>query len=101
MKDSKESNRSRISEIFTYLHEHPEISWKEVGTTAYLKKLIEQEGFSVRTFDDSTGLVVEIGEGPTCIGIRADLDALWQEVDGVFKANHSCGHDAHMTIGIG
>lgn len=101
MKDGKESNRSRIDEIFTYLHEHPEISWKEVETTAYLKKLIEQEGFSVRTFNDSTGLVVEIGEGPTCIGIRADMDALWQEVDGVFKANHSCGHDAHMTIGIG
>ena len=29
------------------------------------------------------------------------MDALWQEVDGEFKANHSCGHDAHMTIVMG
>lgn len=101
MKDSKDSHRVKINEVFTYLHEHPEASWREVGTTAYLKKLIEQEGFSVRTFDGCTGLVVEIGEGSTCIGIRADMDALWQEVDGVFRANHSCGHDAHMTIGFG
>lgn len=101
MKDSKDSHRIKINEVFTYLHEHPEASWREIGTTAYLKKLIEQEGFSVQTFDGCTGLVVEIGEGSTCIGIRADMDALWQEVDGVFRANHSCGHDAHMTIGFG
>lgn len=101
MKDSKDSHRVKINEVFTYLHEHPEASWREIGTTAYLKKIIEQEGFSVQTFDGCTGLVVEIGEGSTCIGIRADMDALWQEVDGVFRANHSCGHDAHMTIGFG
>ena len=29
------------------------------------------------------------------------MDALWQEVNGEFKANHSCGHDAHMTIVMG
>ncbi len=101
MKSCIEPHRTRLNEAFTYLHEHPEISWEEVGTTAYLKKLIEQEGYPVQTFDECTGLVVEVGEGPICIGIRADMDALWQEVDGVFKANHSCGHDAHMTIGFG
>lgn len=29
------------------------------------------------------------------------MDALWQEVDGTYQANHSCGHDGHMTIGLG
>jgi amidohydrolase len=29
------------------------------------------------------------------------MDALWQEVDGEMKANHSCGHDAHMSMVIG
>ncbi|WP_342542857.1 M20 peptidase aminoacylase family protein [Paenisporosarcina sp. FSL H8-0542] len=101
MKESNESHRARINEVFDYLHAHPEVSWKEVGTTAYLKKLIEQEGFTVQTFDECTGLVVEVGEGEACIGIRADMDALWQEVNSVFKANHSCGHDAHMTMGVG
>jgi amidohydrolase len=32
------------------------------------------------------------------IGLRTDIDALWQEVDGTWRANHSCGHDAHMTM---
>lgn len=26
------------------------------------------------------------------------MDALWQNVNGEWKANHSCGHDAHMTM---
>ncbi len=45
--------------------------------------------------------MIEIGHGKPVIGLRADIDALWQEVDGEFTANHSCGHDAHMTIAIG
>lgn len=101
VKDVLISNKNKIDDLFHYLHRNPEISWQEVGTTAHLKKVIESEGFRVHTFDDCTGLVVEKGEGPYCIGIRADMDALWQEVDGSFKANHSCGHDAHMAIAYG
>jgi amidohydrolase len=101
MNDILLTHKQKLDEALHYLNTHPEVSWKEVETTAYLKKVLEREGFKVQTFDDCTGLYVEIGEGPTCIGVRADIDALWQEVDGVFKANHSCGHDAHMTIAFG
>lgn len=101
VKDVLISNKNKVDDLFHYLHRNPEISWQEVGTTAHLKKVIENEGFRVHTFDDCTGLVVEIGEGPYCIGVRADMDALWQEVDGSFQANHSCGHDAHMSIAYG
>ncbi len=46
--------------------------------------------------------MLKSGRGNPVIAIRADMDALWQEVDGEFKANHSCGHvDAHMTIVMG
>jgi|GEM_PF-13964 len=38
-------------------------------------------------------------KGP-CIALRTDIDALWQQVDGVARANHSCGHDAHMTMAL-
>lgn len=88
-------------EVFQHLHTHPEISWQEVETTRYLKNLLEGEGFSVETFNDSTGLVVTVGSGEPCVGLRADIDALWQEVDGTYQANHSCGHDAHMTLAVG
>ncbi|HAQ08192.1 MAG TPA: amidohydrolase, partial [Bacillus bacterium] len=35
------------------------------------------------------------------VAVRADIDALWQEVDGVWRANHSCGHDANMSMVLG
>ncbi|MBM7714068.1 amidohydrolase [Bacillus thermophilus] len=91
-----------LYKIFDYLHENPEVSWKEFNTTNYVVKIFQQEGADViTTFEDSPGLVAEIGDGPITVGIRADMDALWQEVDGVWRANHSCGHDAHMTLALG
>ncbi|WP_243292703.1 M20 peptidase aminoacylase family protein [Bacillus sp. FJAT-47783] len=93
--------RERLHELFQYLHEHPETSWNEYNTTAYISRFLENEGVSYKVFDDCPGVVAEIGSGKPVIAIRADMDALWQEVDGEFKANHSCGHDAHMTIVMG
>ena len=90
-----------IEEVFNYLHSHPETSWHEIETTHFLKDFLTKKGFTVTTFDDSTGLVVTIGSGKPCVGIRSDMDALWQEINGVFKATHSCGHDAHMTMVLG
>ncbi|GGA65669.1 M20 peptidase aminoacylase family protein [Ornithinibacillus halotolerans] len=90
-----------LKEVFNYLHAHPEVSWKEYGTTEYIKELLEGKDCHITTFQDTTGLVVDIGSGKPVVAIRADMDALWQEVDGEFKANHSCGHDAHMTIVLG
>ncbi|AXI01331.1 amidohydrolase [Sporosarcina sp. PTS2304] len=90
-----------IEEVFTHLHEHPEISWQEVETTKYLQQLLEDEEFQVTTVEGSTGLVVTVGTGEYCVALRTDIDALWQEVDGIYQANHSCGHDAHMTMAVG
>lgn len=96
-----EEIKEELLEIFHHLHENPEVSWKEYETTRYLTNLLKSNGFFPILFDDCTGLMVEIGEGSYCVGLRTDIDALWQEVDGEFKGNHSCGHDAHMTIVLG
>ena len=64
-------------------------------------ELLTQEGFSPKRFKNSTGLYVDVGKGNPKVGLRTDIDALWQEVDGHFRANHSCGHDGHMTMAIG
>lgn len=101
MKEIIENIKPVAEKVFAHLHAHPEISWQEVETTRYLKELLEAEGIRVETFDDSTGLVAVIGEGKPCVGLRTDIDALWQEVDGEYRANHSCGHDAHMTLAVG
>ena len=73
------------------------MSWKEVETTAKLAEILTGLDVKHSTFDDVTGVVAEIGEGDRIIAVRADIDALWQEVGGVHKANHSCGHDANMA----
>ncbi len=91
----------RLAEIFTHLHEHPEISWQEKQTTQYIANLLKEAQMEPQLFEDMTGLYVDIGKGTPRVGFRTDIDALWQEVDGEFKANHSCGHDGHMTMAIG
>lgn len=101
MKEIVEGLAPRLREIFDHLHTHPEISWQELETTAYIKSLVEPLDVRVREFDEMTGLVVDVGAGGPVVALRADIDALWQEVGGTFQANHSCGHDAHMTIALG
>lgn len=94
----------RILETFHYLHEHPEISWEEVKTTNYISRLLSESGCRPRTFEDCTGVIGDYGNFESnlpVIGIRADIDALWQNVKGKDQANHSCGHDAHMSVGLG
>ncbi|NUH84166.1 M20 peptidase aminoacylase family protein [Bacillus firmus] len=101
MKAIIEEIKPALDQVFNHLHENPEVSWREFKTTEYLQKFLEYRGFRVQLFGDCTGLVVEVGGGSPCVALRADMDALWQEVDGKFQANHSCGHDAHMTMGVG
>lgn len=86
---------------FDHFHAHPEVSWKEVETTKTISNLLTSLGVSHETFDDVTGVLAEIGEGEDVIAVRADIDALWQQVDGTFQANHSCGHDANMSMVLG
>ncbi|WP_241154301.1 M20 peptidase aminoacylase family protein [Staphylospora marina] len=93
-------NARRIRGVWEFLHERAEVSWKETATTAFLAGELKKLGLKVQTFEDITG-VIGVWEGsPTgpTVGLRADIDALWQQVDGEWKANHSCGHDAHMTM---
>jgi amidohydrolase len=103
MKKTIETLKPTIFEIYDRLHGHPEISWQEHHTTSFLADYLRKSGCEVTTFPDCTGVVGTIGNGKSdlSVGLRADMDALWQEVDGKFQANHSCGHDAHMTMVLG
>lgn len=101
MKAWVQQNRDEILRIFHHLHSNPELSWEEHETTAFIQQQLKALGYTVTTFPDTPGLIAELGSGQPIIGIRADMDALWQEVDGIYQANHSCGHDAHMTMVLG
>lgn len=95
---------SKILETFNYLHTNAELSWEEVETTTYLKDVLEAYGCETETFTDVTGVIGKYGnfDGKRpVVALRGDMDALHQEVDGVLKANHSCGHDSHMSMVLG
>lgn len=94
------NHKNKILETYQYLHQNPELSWEEKNTTKFLCQELKKLNIPIQTFPDVTGLVACWSgdeEGPT-VAIRADIDALWQNVNGKWKANHSCGHDAHATM---
>lgn len=96
-----ENYEKRILAWFDHFHAHPEVSWKEFETTQTIADILDNLGVTYRRFDDVTGLIAEIGDGDEVIAVRADIDALWQEVDGVWQGNHSCGHDANISMVLG
>lgn len=92
-----------------YLHQHPEVSYKETETRIYIKEQLEKlniETYSL-TGKDVIGRIKGTHAGKT-IGIRADLDALpiSEETGLPFISKnegvmHACGHDGHMAILLG
>lgn len=94
-----DTERKQILDTYKDLHELAEPSWKEEKTSLYVRRKLEEAGVDVQTFKGHYGLIAEIkGESNEVIAIRADMDALLQEIDGVVQANHSCGHDGHSTM---
>jgi len=88
-----------IFQTYEELHQLAEPSWKEENTSKYIEGKLRKVGLNVQKFAGHYGLVAEIvGETKDVIAIRADLDALVQEVDGITRPNHSCGHDSHSTM---
>lgn len=95
------SEQATLLSLWKELHELAEVSFEEVKTTDYLVDYFKRQGFSPVKFKNIPGFYVELGEGSPVVGLRADMDALMQNVNGEMQANHSCGHDAHMTIVTG
>ena len=85
---------------FRWLHENPELSFREFQTTAYIRKELEEMGLEILDTGLETGLAALLkgdGEGP-CIALRADIDGLPVEEDSSSKypsripgVMHACG----------
>lgn len=100
------------------IHQHPELSNREVRTSALVAKELKKLGLEVHTGIAHTGVVALLkGDlpGPR-LAIRADMDALpvTEEVDLPFASKakgeyrgkqtgvmHACGHDAHTAMLLG
>ncbi|AEJ40252.1 crowt peptidase m20d [Sulfobacillus acidophilus TPY] len=90
-----------------YLHQFPELSFREYETQRYLMQQLTAIGLAPYAVGD-TGILVDIGDGPHSVAIRADIDALplQEESDAPFRSQHpgvmhACGHDGHTAILLG
>lgn len=96
-----------------HLHAHPELSYHESASAAYVAEQLQAAGIEVRAGIASlngapgTGVIgVVKGSGPgRCVCLRADLDALpIQEANDIpYRSTragvmHACGHDAHTAM---
>ncbi|MDX1328902.1 MAG: M20 family metallopeptidase, partial [Arenibacter sp.] len=93
-------------EVRRYLHQHPELSFKEFNTADFLRKELQKIGITDIVSVAETGLLATLHgrEKGRTILLRADMDALpIQEENQVEYASriagvmHACGHDVHMS----
>ena len=68
----------RMIEIRRYLHQHPELSFKEVETPKYIADFYKDKDCKVETNVGQNGVKVTIDSGKPgkTLAIRADFDAL-------------------------
>lgn len=99
----------QVVNVRRWLHQHPELSGREVNTRQMVIRELEALGVEVHTFQDCYGVmgILHNGEG-RCVAIRADMDALpVDEPAGLPFASenagvmHACGHDVHTALALG
>lgn len=101
-----------LTEIRRHIHRHPELSYAEHETAAYITGRLGALGIEYRSGVAGTGIVGIIrGEAPgrgLTVGLRADMDALpLTEATGAEYSSvnngvmHACGHDAHVAMLLG
>jgi amidohydrolase len=113
----KEQIQQLAKDIYTdtvanrrHLHSHPELSFYEKETSAFVAGKLEALGLTYVRMADN-GLVALIkGEKPSdnVVALRADMDALpiTEANDVPYKSQnvgvmHACGHDAHTSSLLG
>jgi amidohydrolase len=93
-----------------HLHMHPELSFQETATQAYVEQQLQAWGITTSRLAN-TGVVAFIeGKNPTkkVVALRADMDALpiIETNDVPYKSlnpgvMHACGHDVHTSSLLG
>jgi amidohydrolase len=94
-----------------HLHAHPELSFQEWETSAFVASRLSEMGIPFQEGIAGTGVVGMIeGKNPSSrvLALRADMDALpiVEENDVAYKSTrpgvmHACGHDVHTASLLG
>ena len=92
------------------IHAHPELGFEENRTADLVAEKLSSFGIDVHRGLGKTGVVgtLRVGNHPTAIGLRADMDALPIHEANTFDHRsvnagkmHACGHDGHTTMLLG
>jgi amidohydrolase len=91
-----------------HLHRHPELSFDEHETAAFVARTLEGFGGLAVERPTETSVMARLGGGGPVVALRADIDALpVAEESGVEFASetpgrmHACGHDGHTAMLLG
>ncbi len=92
---------------YKYLHQHPELSFEEKNTSAYVQQMLDFWKIEYRSNIGGYGILACVkGKNPASrtIALRADMDALpiTEQNRVSFKSQnegvmHACGHDTHTA----
>ncbi|MEJ2069982.1 MAG: M20 family metallopeptidase [Syntrophobacterales bacterium] len=105
-----DSLTDELTSIRRDFHQHPELSHQEERTARVVAAYLENLGLEVQSSIAGHGVVgTLLGSHPgRILAFRADMDALpiretievpWRsQVEGVM---HACGHDFHLSLGLG
>jgi amidohydrolase len=112
IKDLTKELHQEMIDTRRYLHQHPEVSYKEFETTKFIKAKLDDLSIPYESPLETgcVGIVKGGIESDRVIALRADIDALAMSEEGDFKkeffsknegAAHCCGHDAHTSNLLG
>ena len=99
-----------LTSIRHHLHAHPELSYKEFETSAFVRRQLESFGipFKVMAETGVVGLIEGNDPGSRVVALRADMDALpiTEENNVSYRSKnpgvmHACGHDVHTSCLLG
>lgn len=107
---STEEHFESLRTIRRHLHAHPELSFQEKETAAFVAKTLREHGIECTEGVGGYGIVAVIGDpkkGKT-VALRGDMDALpiYEENQTEYTSQnkgvmHACGHDVHTTCLMG
>ncbi len=101
----------QIISIRRHLHEHPELSFEEHKTSAYIQEQLKKLNIPFKAGFVTTGIIGYLkgkNPGKRTIALRADMDALPIQESNQLEFSsrnegimHACGHDAHTAALLG
>ncbi|KEO73202.1 M20 metallopeptidase family protein [Anditalea andensis] len=111
IKELSKAYKEEVIQNRRHLHAHPELSFEEYATSAFVEKQLRSYGIEDIVKKADTGLVVLIkGKNPEVktIALRGDMDALpiTETNEVTYKSTnpgvmHACGHDVHTASLLG